>query len=127
MDKLVRRCVVALNVRVDRGVVMEKIILVIHLFLALGIIVTVLLQKSEGGALGIGGGGGGGLVSVRGSANLLTRATGIMAGCFISTSLLLAILAGAHSNKGINLDQPAATGNPTAPSTPAEPSVPLSK
>ncbi|MDA0655726.1 MAG: preprotein translocase subunit SecG [Proteobacteria bacterium] len=105
---------------------MEKIILVIHLFLALGLIVSVLLQKSEGGALGIGGSGGG-LVSVRGSANFLTRATGIMAGCFISTSLLLAILAGAHNNKGINLDQPAATGKPTAPSAPAEPSVPLSK
>ncbi|MBO43989.1 MAG: preprotein translocase subunit SecG [Rhodospirillaceae bacterium] len=104
---------------------MEKIILVIHLFLAIGLVVTVLLQKSEGGALGIGGsGGGGGLVSVRSSANFLTRATAIMAGCFLLTSLTLAILAGAHNKRGINLDSPATTGEATEP---AVPTVPLSK
>ena len=98
---------------------MEKIILVIHLFLAIGLVVTVLLQKSEGGALGIGG-----LVSVRSSANFLTRATAIMAGCFLLTSLTLAILAGAHNKRGINLDSPATTGEATEP---AVPTVPLSK
>lgn len=108
---------------------MEQIILVIHLFLAIGLIVTVLMQKSEGGALGIGGSGGA-LVSVRGSANFLTRATGIMAACFIATSLILAIMAGSHSKSSIDLDKSGATGAPTAPaapSKPAAPSVPLSK
>jgi preprotein translocase subunit SecG len=104
---------------------MEKILLIIHLFLAIGLIVSVLLQKSEGGALGIGGGGGG-LVSVRGTANFLTRATAIMAALFICTSLGLAILAGAHSRDTIQLNQPPASGT-KAPSAPAEPSVPLSK
>ncbi len=106
---------------------MQKIVLVVHLFLALGLIVTVLLQKSEGGALGIGGGGGGGLVSVRGTANFLTRATAIMAGCFILTSLTLAIMAGAHNKRGINLDQPVTTEQPAAPAKPSAPTVPLSK
>lgn len=108
---------------------MEKIILVIHLFLAIGLVVTVLLQKSEGGALGIGGsgGGGGGLVSVRGSANFLTRATAIMAGSFLVTSLTLAILAGAHSKRGIDLDSPASSGQTSKPAKPALPTVPLSK
>ena len=94
---------------------MEKIILVIHLFLAIGLVVTVLLQKSEGGALGIGGSGGGGagLVSVRGSANFLTRAT--------------AIMAGAHSKRGIDLDSPASSGQTSKPAKPALPTVPLSK
>ena len=104
---------------------MEKIILVIHLFLAIGLVVTVLLQKSEGGALGIGGGGG--LVSVRGSGNFLTRATAVMAGCFLLTSLTLAIMAGAHNKRGIDLDQPATSGQPAVPAKPAVPSVPLSK
>ncbi|GJL84830.1 MAG: preprotein translocase subunit SecG [Micavibrio sp.] len=78
---------------------MESVVLVIHLFLALAIIGLVLLQRSEGGGLGIGGGGGGmgGLASAKGTANLLSRATGICAFAFFSTSLLLGILAGTHS------------------------------
>lgn len=79
---------------------MENVILVIHLFLALGIIGLVLLQRSEGGGLGIGGGGGGmgGLATPQGTANLLTRMTAIFAACFFCTSLILGILAGIHSN-----------------------------
>ena len=57
---------------------METIVLVIHLILAIALVGVVLLQRSEGGGLGIGGGGGG-LMSVRGTANLLTRATGVLA------------------------------------------------
>ena len=75
---------------------MTTIILTIHLFLALGLVCAVLLQRSEGGALGIGGGGGGGggLMTGRAQANLLTRLTAGLAVAFMSTSLLLAILAG---------------------------------
>jgi preprotein translocase subunit SecG len=76
---------------------MEHVILIIHLFLALAIIGLVLLQRSEGGGLGIGGGGLGGLASPKGTANALTRATAICAGLFFCTSLLLGIYAGTHT------------------------------
>ncbi len=77
---------------------MESVILVIHLFLALAIIGLVLLQRSEGGGLGIGGGGGlGGLASPKSTANALTKATGFCAAAFFCTSLLLGVLAGTHS------------------------------
>ena len=82
---------------------MENVVLVIHLFLALGIIGLVLLQRSEGGALGIGGGSGGmgSLASASSTKNLLTKMTSILAGCFFLTSLLLAILAGTHNQSSI--------------------------
>ena len=102
---------------------MITIILVIHLMLALALIVTVLLQRSEGGALGIGGGGGGGgfgLMSARGTANLLTRATAVLAACFIATSLLLAILAGGTREPTSILDQPTSEQS-------QQPAVPLSQ
>ncbi len=108
---------------------MEQIILVVHLLLAIGLVVTVLMQKSEGGALGIGGSGSA-LVSVRGSANFLTRATAIMAGSFIATSLTLAILAGSHNKSSINLDEPNSGTErsiPLSPNTEKPPAVPLSK
>ena len=73
---------------------MSAVLLVIHLLIAVALIVTVLLQRSEGGALGIGGGGAGALFSSRGTANVLTRTTAILAAVFFSTSLILSILAG---------------------------------
>ena len=77
---------------------MEHVILVIHLLLAIGLVGVVLLQRSEGGGLGIGGGGGmGGLATAKGTANLLTRATGLCAFAFFCTSLILGILAGQSS------------------------------
>ena len=77
---------------------MEEVVLVIHLILALSIIGLVLLQRSEGGGLGIGGGGGlGRLASPQGTANALSKMTGICAGAFFCTSLLLGIMAGRHT------------------------------
>ena len=75
---------------------MSAIILTAHTLIVLGLIVVVLLQRSDGGALGIGGGGGagGGFMSGRGAANALTRTTSILAAIFFATSLSLAILAG---------------------------------
>ncbi len=73
---------------------MQHVIIVIHLMLVLALIGVVLLQRSEGGGLGIGGGGGGGFMSSRGTANVLTRATAVLAGLFFVTSLILSILAG---------------------------------
>lgn len=84
---------------------MENVVLVIHLFLALGIIGLVLLQRSEGGGLGIGGGGGGlgGLATPKATANLLTRLTAVFAAAFFCTSLTLGILAGVHSTSRTSL------------------------
>jgi preprotein translocase subunit SecG len=72
---------------------MQNIVLIIHLILALCLIGTVLLQRSEGGALGIGGGGGG-LVSQRGAATALSKVTWGLAIGFLATSITLTVLAG---------------------------------
>ncbi|MGA8560694.1 MAG: preprotein translocase subunit SecG, partial [Pseudolabrys sp.] len=66
---------------------MQHVIIVIHLMLVLALIGVVLLQRSEGGGLGIGSTGG--FMTSRGTANVLTRATAILAGLFFVTSLLL--------------------------------------
>ncbi len=68
-------------------------ILVIHALIALALVGVILLQRSEGGGLGIGGGNAGGMLTARGAADLLTRSTTILAGMFIATSILLAVLA----------------------------------
>jgi len=71
---------------------MQQVVIVVHLMLVLALIGVVLLQRSEGGGLGIGGGGG--FMTNRGAGNVLTRATAILAGLFFLTSLVLSILAG---------------------------------
>ena len=81
---------------------MITIILTIHIILALSIICAVLLQKSEGGGLGIGGsGGGGGFMTARGTANLLTKITAFLGACFFATSILLALLSSTNNSKSI--------------------------
>ncbi len=81
---------------------MTAALLVIHLMIALALIASVLLQRSEGGALGIGGGGGGmgGFMSGRGAANVLTRTTAVLAICFFITSILLTLTAGGGGGVG---------------------------
>ena len=74
---------------------MTAVILTIHSLIVLALIGVVLLQRSDGGALGLGGGGGGGFMTGRGAANALTRTTSILAALFFATSLPLAIRAGA--------------------------------
>lgn len=108
---------------------MEQVVLIIHIILAIAIVVLVLLQRSEGGALGIGGGGTlGGFVSGQSAANLLTRATAILAACFMGTSIMLTIMAGGASKERSIIDdlqnQPPASNQPAAP---AQPSVPTSQ
>ncbi|GAB4576637.1 MAG: preprotein translocase subunit SecG [Roseibium sp.] len=100
---------------------METVVIVIHLMVVLALVLVVLLQRSEGGALGIGGGGGG-LMSSRGTANILTRATAILAVVFFATSLTLSLIAKNQDRPGSILDAvPAATdGAPAAGGTPAE-------
>lgn len=70
---------------------METVIIVIHLMVVLALVGVVLLQRSEGGGLGIGGGSG--FMTARGAANALTRATAILAAAFFITSLGLSLIA----------------------------------
>ncbi len=69
---------------------MQTVLIVIHLLVVIALITVVLLQRSEGGALGMGGGSGG-FFTGRGQANALTRATAILATLFFITSLALTI------------------------------------
>ena len=71
---------------------MITVLLILHLMIAASLVGVVLLQRSEGGALGIGGGGGG-FMSGRGAANFLTRVTAGLAAAFFATSMLLTLLA----------------------------------
>jgi len=117
---------------------MQTVIIVIHLLIVLALIGVVLLQKSEGGALGMGGGGG--FMTSRGSANVLTRATAILAGLFFLTSFGLSILA-LGSGRPASIFKPSAATVPLAPAPggslpdkiqqqpqpPAGPQVPQSK
>jgi len=91
---------------------MIAVILVVHLLLALSLIGVVLLQKSEGGALGMGGGGMGGFMSGRTTANLLTRTTAVLAGLFFLTSIGLAVLANNQRAPRSLVDVPASTPAP---------------
>jgi preprotein translocase subunit SecG len=135
---------------------MQHVVIVIHLMLVLALIGVVLLQRSEGGGLGIGSTGG--FMTSRGTANVLTRATAILAGLFFATSLILSILAGLNRkpstilqggpgapaptqnapatppplNSGSGgllnkLQQGAPSGPPAAPAAPSGPVVPQSK
>lgn len=70
---------------------METVLIVIHLMIVIALVGVVLLQKSEGGGLGIGGGGG--MMSARGAADALTRSTTILGGAFFATSILLGVFA----------------------------------
>lgn len=83
---------------------MLNVIIVIHLLLALAMVGVILLQRSEGGALGIGGGGG--MMTSRAAGNLLTRMTAILATGFFITSLTLALLANSHGRQGSLMDAP---------------------
>ena len=93
---------------------MQHVIIVIHLMLVLALIGVVLLQRSEGGGLGIGSTGG--FMTSRGTANVLTRATAILAGLFFLTSLLLSILAGVGHKPTSILE-----GGQSAPTAPGAP------
>ncbi|TMJ44150.1 MAG: preprotein translocase subunit SecG [Alphaproteobacteria bacterium] len=72
---------------------MQTVLLVVHLIIAIALIGIVLLQRSEGGALGIGGGNAGSLFSARGVGNTLTRTTAVLALIFFMTSIGLTLLA----------------------------------
>jgi preprotein translocase subunit SecG len=122
---------------------MTAVLLVIHVMVAAGLVCVILLQRSEGGALGIGGGGG--FMTGRSAGNALTKTTAVLAAMFFSTSLVLTILAGhqgtptsiltpagpdggAGALPGLQLPaaapQPGQAAPPQAPSTPSVPTAP---
>src|ERR1700735_1770433 len=106
---------------------MTTVLLIIHLFITLALIGVVLIQRSEGGGLGIGSSQGmGSFMSGRGTANLLTRTTAILAVIFMGLSLTLALLdRGASSVPGrsiLDTPAPAPTTTPPPPSAPTGPS-----
>jgi len=89
---------------------MQTVIIVVHLMIVSVLIGAVLLQKSEGGGLGMGGGAG--FMSSRGTANLLTRTTAILAGLFFLTSMALAWIAGVDRKPASILGAPATQSQP---------------
>lgn len=114
---------------------MQTVLIVIHLMIVLALVGVVLIQRSEGGGLGIGGGSG--FMSARGTANALTRTTAILAALFFATSLGLGLLTRYESRPTDILNRIPATqgqgngildtlGPSTTPSTPvpAENGVP---
>jgi preprotein translocase subunit SecG len=131
------------------------LLFVIHVAIAVALVGVILLQKSEGGALGMGGGGMSGFMTGRSTANLLTRTTAILAVAFFFTSVLLVVLSNRTGASRSLVDQappstqeipmapiappaapPAAPGQatpvpaapaPAAPAAPTEPSAPLAK
>jgi len=112
---------------------MSTVLLLIHIMVALALVGVVLLQRSEGGALGIGGGGGG-FMTGRSAGNALTKTTAILAACFFATSLFLSILAGQHGGApsilspggggGLAPLQMPSSPTPAAPGAPAAPPAP---
>ena len=120
---------------------MQTVIIVIHLMVVLALVGVVLVQRSEGGGLGIGGGSG--FMTARGAANALTRATAILAAAFFVTSLGLSILARyggqpgdildrvqtqqGGSGQGGVLDQLGGASTTPAPATPTTPTAPSSE
>src|ERR1700760_305739 len=96
---------------------MQTVVIIIHLMIVAVMIGAVLLQKSEGGGLGMGGGAG--FMSSRGTANLLTRTTAILAFGFFVTSLFLPWYAG-YSRQPTSI-----IGAPVSQSQPAGGAVPV--
>ena len=88
-------------------IVMQNVLIVIHLMIVLALVGVVLIQRSEGGGLGIGGGSG--FMSARGTANALTRTTAILAALFFLTSLGLGLLTRYESRPTDILDRIPAT------------------
>ncbi len=133
---------------------MQTVLIAIHLMVVVALVIVVLLQRSEGGALGIGSSASGGLFTGRGQANALTRATAILAGVFFATSIALTLLASFnHGPKSIfegpatpagqttpgqapttgggsvldDLNRGAEQASPNAPAPPASPEAPRSR
>ena len=123
----------------SESLVMFTFLLILQTLVAFSLVLVILMQRSEGGGLGVGGSSSG-FMTARGAADFLTRATSVLGGAFIILSILLAAIAGAtRENATIDtslarpLEQQPADGAPaptpgTAPATPEQaPGVPLAQ
>jgi len=107
---------------------MFAFLLIVQSLVALTLIGTILMQRSEGGGLGVGGSSSG-FMTARGAADFLTRSTSVLGGTFIVLSIVMAAIAGTTrepvkidtslANKAIPVEQPAQNPN-TAPAQPAQ-------
>ncbi|HXG79647.1 MAG TPA: preprotein translocase subunit SecG [Methyloceanibacter sp.] len=113
---------------------MTTVLLLIHVMVCVALVGVVLLQRSEGGALGIGGGGGN-FMTGRSAGNALTKTTAVLAAAFFATSLLLSILA-SHlrptptilpTEGGLAPLQAPSAPAPAAPPAPSAPQAPQSQ
>ena len=96
---------------------MQSVLIVIHILIVIALVAVVLLQRSEGGALGAGSTSN--FMTGRGQANALSRATAILAALFFATSLLMSILAGwSRAPRSILLNKPTAPAGQTSPAQP---------
>jgi len=95
---------------------MANVLIVAYLLIVLALIAVILLQRSEGGGLGMGTSNANGLISVRGSANLLTRTTAILAALFFASAIALTILSSVDRGTSSILDR-ASEGGDAAPTT----------
>jgi len=100
---------------------MENIILIIHMILALCLIGIVLLQRSEGGGLGIGGGGG--AISGRSAATALGKLTWLFAVAFIATSIILTALAASNANRDSVIERLGSTAETSSEAPALTPSL----
>lgn len=104
---------------------MHTFIMVVHVILAVCLVCVILMQRSEGGALGGLGGGMGGFMTGRSVGNMLTRMTAVLATCFMITSLTLAIMSkgeAAKAQKSFMENAPAVSkAEPAAPKVPVVP------
>src|SRR5437660_8036643 len=105
---------------------MIVLLFVVHVLIAIALVGVVLLQKSEGGALGMGGGGMSGFMTGRSTANLLTRTTAILAGAFFVTSILLVVLSSPIKGTRDFLGGGPGPVVPAGPATPGAPAAPAS-
>ena len=105
---------------------MTTVLLILFLIVTLAMIGVILVQRSEGGGLGIGSSQGmGSFMTGRGTANLLTRTTAILGTVFMALALVLAMLGKGQAPRGSILDAPATTAPaPSVPALPATPAVP---
>ncbi|GFM30757.1 preprotein translocase subunit SecG [Novosphingobium sp. PY1] len=95
---------------------------VLQALIAAALVGVILMQKSEGGGLGVGGGSPSGLMSARGAANFLTRATSVLAVLFVVLSIILAALAvDVTTGRDIDTSLERGAAAPTAPAQPADP------
>ena len=92
---------------------------VLQALIALGLVGVILMQRSEGGGLGVGGSPSG-LMSARGAADFLTRATAVLAGLFVLLSIILAALA-VNTGSSRTVDTSLQRGAPAAPVAPVDP------